>query len=151
MSALRLFSLRNITILIYIVLLFLGVYIYLAIHAQSNPKIQKITGSSQYAALDIVSGDVSKSARDQVLDIINSVAPENISWQDAHMTSASYHKTYQTGSSSTITFSVTLPKLKTAYNIGVYNQASSEPQVSVFCSVNQPAGYGCNYPIVGGE
>ena len=135
MNTLRFFSLRNITILIYVVLLCLGVYIYLAINAQNNPKNQKITGSSQYATLDIVSGDINKSAKNQILDSINSVAPDDISWQDVNIISGSYHKTYQTNSSSIVTFSATIPQLKTAYDIGVYNQTNSESQISVYCSV----------------
>ena len=129
------------TILIVTVIAGLCIYgIVFVFHMQSTrPNHQ---GTSTFAPLDIVSGEISAATQQQILDTLAFYTGEPLDWKDLSLQSGSYKKDL-TEYSISIRASFDIPKLKTAYDISLQGNDPSSLKLAVYCAVHLPPGYSC--------
>lgn len=109
-------------------------------------------GTSEFAPLDIVSGEVSTSDLKSTLHDLSTLTKKSLTGSDLSIRPGSYKKIFGTTSDNyTVQFITDISPAKSSYlvTIQVVNGSSIGPYEA--CASEQKAGYSCTPPVVEGE
>lgn len=101
-------------------------------------------GSSSFASLDIVSGEVSVKSHPAIIDITSEFTGQKLDANDLQVRTDTYKKFYDTnGIDYSVTFDVDIEKAHSSLIIGIQYIGGSMLPITIGCAEQQKDGYAC--------
>lgn len=103
-----------------------------------------IHGTSNFPQLDIVSGEISPSDSQTIINHIVALSGKDVPAKNIVVRPGSYQKTFSSGTDYIINFTADVSSIKSSYNLAVtHAQDVAANQIAITCAKVPLAGYHC--------